>query len=264
MELSPLLAVMVETAKQAGQGLMRDFASVDALDIRQKNGPSDFFSEADLRSEKLVRETLSRAYPTYGFLGEEGGLVEGSDKSRLWVVDPLDGTTNFLLGIPAWAVCIALVQDGKAVAGVTYAPVTEEMFCAEAGRGAFLNGKPMHVSKRVGLDQAVLSVGIPFKGKLRHERFHAEMQRLTRHVAGIRRLGAGALDMAYVACGRFDAYWEQQVSPWDLAAGAILVEEAGGVVSDTAGKPLDIMNGTVLATTAQLRPLLLPELAPPG
>ncbi len=255
---------MIAAARTAGEGLARDFADLASLEVTHKASIADPVSQADLRSEQTIREMLARAEPAYGFLGEEGGLAKGDDAVRMWVVDPLDGTQNFLLGIPAFAVNIALAVEGRVVAGVTDAPELDELFWAEEGGGAFLNGRPIRVSARQGFAQAVLGVGIPFLGKPRHERFHAEMQRLTRRVAGVRRIGAGAIDMAYVACGRYDAYWEQSVSAWDLAAGAILVSEAGGMVTDTAGKPLDIMNGTVLACTPQLFPLLLPELSPPG
>ena len=157
---------------------------------------------------------------------------------------------------------MALQRDGEIVAGVTYVPMLGELFRAETGGGAYLNDLPISVSRRRGLEEAVLGVGIPFMGKPRQEQFHAEMQRLTPKVSGVRRLGAGAVDMAYVACGRFDAYWEQSVSAWDMAAGAVIVREAGGVVTDTLGRDLDVMNGTVLATTPQIHDMLLHELRP--
>ena len=261
---SARIEAMIAAARKAGEGLAHDFRNRAALEISHKASVADPVSQADLRAEQTIREMLSRAEPAYGFLGEEGGMVAGSDPACTWVVDPLDGTKNFLVGMPAFAVNIALAVEGRVVAGVTYAPEMSELFWAEEGAGAFLNDRPMRVSARTGLDQAVIGVGIPFMGKPRQERFHAEMQRLTKRVAGVRRIGAGALDMAYVACGRYDAYWEQSVSPWDLAAGVILVTEAGGRVTDTAGRAIDIMNGTVLACTPQLLPLLLPELLPPG
>jgi myo-inositol-1(or 4)-monophosphatase len=205
---------------------------------------------------------LSTAFPAYGFLGEETGMRKGADASHTWVVDPLDGTTNFVTGNPAFAVNLALVRDATVIAGVTYAPMLGELFHAEQGGGAFLNDKPIRVSPRERLERAVLGVGIPFMGKPRQVQYIAEMQRLMPRIAGIRRIGAGAIDMAYVACGRYDAYWEQSVSAWDLAAGVILVEEAGGVVTDTRGGVLDVMNGTVLACTRPLQPVLLEALRP--
>lgn len=261
---SPRLQSMIEAARSAGEGLVRDFADLASLEISHKASVADPVSQADLRAERTIRERLARAEPRFGFLGEEGGLVPGADAAHTWVVDPLDGTKNFLVGNPAFAVNIGLAREGHVIAGVTYVPMHGELFWAEEGCGAYLNDRAIRVSTRVGLDQAVLGVGIPFLGKPRQERFHAEMERLTKRVAGVRRIGAGAIDQVYVACGRYDAYWEQVVSAWDLAAGAIIVTEAGGVVTDTAGKPLDIMNGSVLACTPQLLPLLLPELSPPG
>jgi myo-inositol-1(or 4)-monophosphatase len=253
---------MIAAARAAGDRLSQDFAEIATLEIKHKNGPADPFTIADVRAEQTVKAILSEAYPDYGFLGEEGGLVAGADPGNTWICDPLDGTANFLIGLPIWAVNVALQRDGEIVAGVTYVPMQGELFRAEKGQGAFLNDRPITVSNRQGLEQAVLSVGIPFMGKARHAQFHAEMQRLTDKVSGVRRLGAGAVDMAYVACGRFDAYWEQSVSAWDMAAGAVIVREAGGVVTDTLGGDLDVMNGSVLATTPQIHSPLLAALQP--
>jgi myo-inositol-1(or 4)-monophosphatase len=258
------MAVMIRAALAAGDGLRRDFARIAQLGVSEKNGPADFVTDADRASEETLRERLSAAYPAYGFLGEETGFRRGADATHTWVVDPLDGTTNFVTGNPAFAVNVALVREGTAVAGVTYAPMLGELFHAEEGSGAFLNEQPIRVSPRDRLERAVLGVGIPFMGKPRQEQFIVEMQRLMPKIAGIRRIGAGAIDMAYVACGRYDAYWEQSVSPWDLAAGAAIVSEAGGRVTDTRGGRLDIMNGTVLACTPQILDELLAALAPVG
>jgi myo-inositol-1(or 4)-monophosphatase len=253
---------MIRAARAAGDRLKQDFAEIATLEIQHKNGPADPFTIADVRAEQTVKAILAEVYPDYGFLGEEGGALVGADASHTWICDPLDGTANFLIGLPIWAVNIALARDGEVIAGVTYVPMLDELFRAEVGQGAYLNDKPIKVSSRQGLEQAVLGVGIPFMGKPRQEQFHAEMQRLTNRVSGVRRLGAGAVDMAYVACGRFDAYWEQSVSAWDMAAGAVIVREAGGVVTDTLGRPLDLMNGTVLASTPQLQGTLLHQLRP--
>ena len=259
---SATLDTMLDAARRAGRGLLEDFARVAELAIDEKSGPADMVSAADLRSEATLRDLLGAAYPSYGFLGEEGGLVAGSDPRHTWVVDPLDGTTNFLVGNAAFAVNVALVRDGEVIAGVTYVPAMEEMFHAEAGGGAFLNDRPIRVSARTDLARCVLGVGIPFAGKPRQEQFHLEMARLLPRVGGIRRIGAGAIDMAYVACGRYDAYWEQSVAAWDLAAGAVIVREAGGLVTDTRGGALRIDNGTVLASTPQLQSTLLEHLRP--
>ena len=262
MSQSPLLAMMIDAAVRAGQGLAEDAKRIATLDVRAKAGPADVFSEADLRAEETVRAALIGAHPDYGFLGEEGGLTEGADKSHVWIVDPLDGTTNFLTGSPLFAVNIALARDGEVIAGVTHAPMMGETFWAERGQGAWLNGQPIRVSTRTDMMQAVLGVGIPFATKPGHAQFRTEMERLTPNVSGIRRLGAGAIDQVWVACGRFDAYWEQNVSAWDMAAGVVIVREAGGVVTGTSGEPLDLMGGTVLATTPALHGAMVEALRP--
>lgn len=259
---SELLTVMLDAARIAGEGLLIDRARLETLDVRSKEGPADVFSEADLRAEQTVRSALRAYRPDYGFLGEEGGLEAGADPSHVWMVDPLDGTTNFLTGSPLFAVNIALVRDGHVVAGVTHVPVLAETFWAEEGEGAWLNDRRISVSTRPTLETSLLGVGIPFATKPRHDQFLAEMERLTPRIAGIRRLGAGAIDMAWVACGRHDAYWEQSVSPWDMAAGVVIVREAGGVVTNTLGEPLDLMGGSVLAVTPQLRDEVIEAIAP--
>ena len=258
---SPLVEVMIEAAVAAGEGLQKDFARLSSLEIEYKLGP-DPVTAADRRAEETVRQILSKARPDYGFLGEEGGVVPGPDEDHLWVVDPLDGTVNFLFGLPLFAVNVALARKGKVIAGVTHVPMLKETFWAEAGSGAWLNDRPISVSGRERLINAVLAVGIPFAGKPRHEQFHAEMKRLTPNVTGIRRLGAGAIDMAYVACGRFDAYWEQSVCAWDIAAGVVIVEEAGGVATDTLGRPLDLNGGTILASSPHVHSALVDAIAP--
>lgn len=262
MVLSPLLATMIGAAKRAGEGLVRDQARLSTLTVRAKLGPSDMVSEADLRAEQTVRAVLMAARPDFAFLGEEGGLTAGNDPSHLWIVDPLDGTTNFLTGSPLFAVNIALARDGEVIAGVTHVPMLGETFHAETGGGAWLNDTRIAVSGRSAMHSAVLAVGIPHAAKPRHDQFLAEMERLTCRVAGIRRLGAGAIDMAWVACGRMDAYWEQDISAWDMAAGVVLVREAGGIVTDALGAKLDLMGGTVLAATAAVHGELIEALRP--
>ncbi|HYE47258.1 MAG TPA: inositol monophosphatase family protein, partial [Caulobacter sp.] len=230
--------------------------------VVERKGVADFFTAADLRAEETIRRQLEAFAPTYGFLGEEGGLIPGTDPDHVWVVDPLDGTTNFLTGMPIFACNIALARAGEVIAGVTYAPAMDELFHAEVGGGAWLNDRPIRVSARDRLEDAVLAVGIPFAHKPEHERFRREMESLTHRVAGIRRLGAGALDLAWVAAGRFDGYWEQKVSAWDMGAGVILVREAGGRVTDTLGRDLELHNGTVLGTNAVLHDTILDAIRP--
>lgn len=260
MTYSPNIAAMIAAARAAAKGLLADRAQIASLHIQSKAGAADMFSEADLRAEATVKEALMAFRPDYGFLGEEGGLQKGNDPEHVWIVDPLDGTTNFLTGSPLFAVNIALAKNGHVIAGVTLVPVLDELFWAEEGAGAWLNDQRIHVSNRATLMESVLGVGIPFATKPDHDQFLAEMQRLTNRISGIRRLGAGAIDMAWVACGRHDAYWEQAVSAWDMAAGAVIVREAGGVVTDTLGGPLDLMGGTVLACTKPIQGELLKAL----
>jgi myo-inositol-1(or 4)-monophosphatase len=259
---SELIEVMVAAALAAGEGLKADFAAIAGLHVHHKAGIDDKFTEADLRAERTVRDMLASYRSDYGFLGEEGGLVEGSDQANVWIVDPLDGTANFLIGLPLFAVNVALARDGQVVAGVTHVPLLGETFWAERGKGAYLNDSPIRVSVRRDMIEAVLAVGIPFASKPRHDQFAAEMLRITPRVSGLRRLGAAAVDMAYVACGRFDADWEQAVCAWDIAAGVIIVQEAGGTVTDSRGRALVLDNGTILASTPQLHPELVALLTP--
>lgn len=262
MSISPTISTMLAAAQAAATGLLADRAQIASLHVQSKLGVADMFSEADLRAEEAVRSALMGAQPTYGFLGEEGGLEEGADKDHVWIVDPLDGTANFLTGSPLFAVNIALARDGEVIAGVTHVPCLNETFWAETGQGAWLNDRRIHISRRATLGEAVLGVGIPFATKPGHEQFQGEMARLSRHVTGIRRLGAGAIDMAWVGCGRHDAYWEQCVSAWDMAAGTVIVREAGGLVTNTAGGKLDLMGGTVLACTPAIQEQVLAALNP--
>jgi myo-inositol-1(or 4)-monophosphatase len=248
---------MIAAAKAAGERLLIDFAALATFEVKLKNGPGDPFTEADLRAEATVRGLLAEAEPSFGFLGEEGGMVPGEDPEHVWIVDPLDGTMNFVRGVPLFAVNIALAKAGQVIAGVTFVPTLGEMFWAEKGRGAYLNGQPIRVSGVERLEDAVVAIGIPFAGKPHQQKFIQEAAQLTPRVASVRRLGAGAVDTAYVACGRFDAFWEQAVSPWDMAAGAILVQEAGGLVTSTRGEPLDLMGGTCLNCTPGIQTPLL-------
>ena len=205
MTMSPLISAMIAAARKAGEGLTADRTRIASLTIHSKAGAADMFTEADLKAEATVRDALMTHAPDYGFLGEEGGLMPGRDPDHVWIVDPLDGTTNFLTGSPLFAVNIALAAKGDVVAGVTFVPAMDELFWAETGRGAWLGERRLQVSPRATLGESVLGVGIPFATKPRHEQFYAEMERLTPRVTGIRRLGAGAIDMAWVACGRHES-----------------------------------------------------------
>jgi myo-inositol-1(or 4)-monophosphatase len=231
---SALLNVMIKAAHRAGRSLKRDFGEVEHLQVSVK-GPANFVTAADRRAEEILREELAKARPNYGFLGEEGGAREGSDKSHRWIVDPLDGTSNFLHGIPHFAISIGLERDGMIVAGLVYNPVNDDIFFAERGKGCYLNDQRLRVAARQRFAEAVVACGLPHLGRGDLELSRKELAEIQPRFAGLRRFGAAALDLAWVAAGRVDAFWERDLSPWDMAAGVILVREAGGFVTDLDG-----------------------------
>jgi len=243
---SALLNVMIAAARKAARSLKRDFGEIEKLQVSLK-GPANFVSAADHRAEETLYAELSKARPGYGFLGEEGGTREGADKTHTWIVDPLDGTTNFLHGIPQFAISIALEREGAIVAGLIYNPATDEMFIAEKGKGAFLNEQRIRVAARKRLSDAVIACGLPHIGRGDLKLGAKETNRMQEQVAGLRRFGAAALDLAWVAAGRLDGYWERDLKPWDMAAGLILVREAGGFVSDCDGGDEMMAKGHVAA-----------------
>ena len=254
--LSPALNVMVTAARKAGRGLIRDFGELEHLQVSRK-GPADFVSTADQRTERILLEELQKARPGYGFLMEESGTIEGPDKTHRFIIDPLDGTTNFLHGIPQFAISIALEREGQLQSAVVFNPVTDEMFTAERGHGAYLNDRRLRVAARERLTDCVIATGIPFHGTPWHEEFLGELARVMAEVAGVRRFGSAALDLAWTAAGRFDAYWERDISAWDMAAGILLVREAGGVVTDLDGRDRMLTAGHCLAANEALhRPLM--------
>jgi myo-inositol-1(or 4)-monophosphatase len=256
---SALLKVMSDAARKAARGLNRDFGELAELQVAKK-APADFVSAADLKAEQTLFEALTKARPGYGFLGEERGMIEGTDKTHTWIVDPLDGTTNFLHAIPHFAINIALQREGATVAAVTYNPVTNELFWAEKGKGCFVNDKRLRVAARQRLDEAVFATGIPFLAHGQHARFLKELHQVSQRVAGVRRFGSAALDLAWVAAGRYDGYWERDLKPWDLAAGVLLVTEAGGKVTDADGEADPLGAGSICAGNLDIHPLLLGRL----
>lgn len=246
--------VMVRAAEKAGRALVRDFGEVEQLQVSRK-GPADFVSTADTKAENIVRRELGKARPDFGFLLEEGGTIEGKDRDRRWIVDPLDGTTNFLHGLPHFAVSIALEERGEIVAGVIYDPVKDEIFWAEKGVGAFLGDRRMRVSGRGRLADSLLATGIPYLGRQDgdgHAEFLAQLAAVMAETSGVRRWGAASLDLAYVAAGRYDGFWETGLSPWDVAAGVILVREAGGYVSQIDNRAHKLDSPTILAANDRL------------
>jgi myo-inositol-1(or 4)-monophosphatase len=260
---SALVKVMVDAARKAGRALARDFGEVAELQVSKK-GAADYVTAADLKAEQTLFEALSRARPGYGFLGEERGMVEGTDKTHTWIVDPLDGTTNFLHAMPHFAINIALKREGQIVAGVTYNPANSDLFWAERGRGAYLNDRRLRVAARTRFAEAVIATGIPFMGHGQHGRFLTELHQITQAVSGVRRFGAAALDLAWVAAGRFDAFWERDLNAWDLAAGVLLVAEAGGRVTDADGGEDPLATGSICAGNSEIHRQLMERLKAAG
>lgn len=250
---SALITVMERAVRKAGSSLRRDFGEVEQLQVSRK-GPADFVSAADQKAERVLKEELKRARPDFGFLMEESGEEAGSTPEMpRWIVDPLDGTTNFLHGIPHYGISVALEEHGEIIAGVVYNPLTDETFWAEKGKGAWLGERRLRVSGRQDLRQSVVATGIPYHGHGEHDRFSAILSAVMKEVAGVRRFGAASLDLAYVAAGRFDAFWEDNLQPWDMAAGILLIREAGGFVSDFRGGDQMLKTGDIVAGNATLQ-----------
>ncbi|MCH8862494.1 MAG: inositol monophosphatase [Proteobacteria bacterium] len=248
---SALINVMVSAVFKAARGLNRDFGEVEQLQVSRK-GPADFVSTADTKAERTLFQELSRARPEVGFLMEERGAIEGKDKTKRWIVDPLDGTTNYLHGLPHWAVSVGFEERGEIMAAVIYDPAKDEMFWSEKGRGAYVDDKRLRVSSRQNLNESLLATGIPWQGRGGHAESQAEIAAFAPRVAGIRRYGAASLDLAYVAAGRFDGFWEDGLSAWDIAAGILLVREAGGMITEIDQGSRMLETGSVLATNTNL------------
>ena len=267
MPASALMNVMIGAARKAGRGLTRDFGEVEHLQVSIK-GPGDFVSAADRRAESLIKEELKRGRPDYGFVMEESGVEAGRSPHNRWIVDPLDGTTNFLHGLPHWAISIALEQHGELTAALVFDPLRNELFSAERGHGAYLNDRRLRVSRRSDMKLALIGCGLPIQDwKARELGFTAQMERVADGCGGLRRLGTASLDMAYVAAGRQDAYWEHGTKIWDIAAGVLLVREAGGRVGRLEGDDDLFAEGTVVAGNPELYEKLrgtLLEATPPA
>jgi myo-inositol-1(or 4)-monophosphatase len=256
MARSALLNVMVQSALKAGKSLTRDFGEVQNLQVSLK-GPGNYVTQADRRAEKIVKEELLKARPTYGFLGEESEEIIGTDGSHRWIVDPLDGTTNFLHGIPLFGVSIGLQRGNEIVAGVVYNPATDELYTAEKGGGAFVNDRRLRVSGRKHLSDSVVGCGTPHLGHGQHGRYLVQLRHVMGEAAGIRTMGAAAIDLAYVAAGRLDGFWEEGLHAWDIAAGIILIREAGGFISGMNGEGDFLEGGTVIAGNEHIHKALI-------
>ncbi len=263
MPASALMNVMLGAARKAARSLARDFGEVEQLQVSLK-GPANFVSAADTRAEEILYAELSRARPGYGLLMEERGAVEGADRTHRFIVDPLDGTTNFLHGIPLFAISIALERDGELVAGLILNPISHETFTAERGKGAFLNDRRLRVAARTELSASVIGTGIPHRGRPEQDVFIKELQAAMAATAGVRRLGAAALDLAWTAAGRLDGFWERNLRAWDLAAGIVILREAGGYVSDADGKDGMLEKGSIVAGNEAIHRHLLKLLKTAG
>lgn len=250
---SALINVMFKACQKAGRGLRRDFGEVENLQVSKK-GPVDFVSTADHKAEETLREELTYARPDYGLMMEESGATPSKDmKGRRWIVDPLDGTLNFLHGLPHFAISVAMEEEGDIVAGAVYQPLTDEFFWAEKGKGAYLNDRRLRVSARKNIGEALFATGIPVRGLSGdHDKFILQQRAIMEETAGVRRYGAAALDLAWLAAGRFEGFWEMKLNLWDIAAGVLLVKEAGGMISDLSGRDKYLESGDIVAANNQL------------
>jgi myo-inositol-1(or 4)-monophosphatase len=260
---SATINVMVKAARRAGRSLKRDLGEVENLQVSLK-GPANFVTMADRRAEEMLHSDLTKARPGYGFIGEEGGIRAGDDKTHTWIVDPLDGTTNFLHGIPQFAISIGLSREGTIIAGVIFNPANDDLYVAERGKGAFLNDQRLRVAGRRKLNECVIACGLPHIGRGDLELSRQELTEIQSRVAGLRRFGAASLDMAFIAAGRLDGYWERNLQPWDMAAGTIIVREAGGIVSGIEGNDDPLKTGSVICGNEFVHAELVKILKPLG
>jgi myo-inositol-1(or 4)-monophosphatase len=247
---SPNITVMIKAARKASSKLRRDFGEVEQLQISNK-GPGDFVTNADIRTEEILRDTLDHARPGYSFLMEESGKIIGSETNKRWIIDPIDGTTNFIHGIPHFAISIALEDNGEILAGVVYEPINDQMFWAEKGNGAWLNDRRIRVSGRNHIHDSIFATGIPLEKK-KQKNIFKQIENVVTASAGVRRFGSAALDLAYVAAGRFDGFWETNLNAWDIAAGVVLIKESGGMITEINGGNNFLETGSVVASNPNL------------
>lgn len=253
--MHPMLNIAIRAARAAGSVIIRQLDHAQDLPVSEKSR-NDFVSEVDRQAEAVIIDTLRKAFPAHAFLAEEGGMTEAQDgnthKEYLWIIDPLDGTTNFLHGFPQFAVSIALQHKDKLTQAVIYDPLRQELFTASRGHGAYMNDRRIRVSKRKSLAGALLGTGFPFREEARFEQYLETFRALAPLTAGIRRAGAASLDLAYVACGRLDGFWEFGLKPWDVAAGALLIEEAGGIIQSLDGDRDYLTSGNIITGNPSL------------
>lgn len=248
---SATINVMIQAARKAAKSLLKDFTEVENLQASTKS-PGDFVSKADLRAERIIKYELEKARPYYGWVGEESEEIVGKDPTRRWIVDPLDGTSNFLHGIPHWAISIALEHKNEITSGVIYDPIKDECFYAEKGNGAWLNDKRLRVSGRTKMIEMLFSTGIAFANKPGLSTTLTEIEKIMPKCSGLRRDGSAALDLAYVASGRFDGYWERGLNSWDIAAGIVIVKESGGIICSLEKDMNPLLNGSILAASDKI------------
>ena len=255
--MHPMLNIAIRAARAAGDSIVREMDRVCDIPIDIK-GKNDFVTEVDKHAEKIIINTILNSYPDHAFLGEETG--QSGDSEFLWIIDPLDGTTNFLHGFPHFAVSIALQHRGSLDQAVIYDPLKQELFTASKGKGALLNNRKIRVSTRATLDGALLGTGFPFSDEQQMNSFISSFQALFPMVAGIRRAGAASLDLAYVACGRLDGFWEYNLKQWDIAAGALLVQEAGGINSELKGGVNYMETGSIISANPKMIKAMLKKI----
>ncbi|HWA38063.1 MAG TPA: inositol monophosphatase family protein [Burkholderiales bacterium] len=256
--MHPILNIAIRAARRGGSVINRAALAGGGLQVRSKRA-NDFVTEVDRAAEAAILEVVRKAYPAHAILAEESGASEGGEEFR-WIIDPLDGTTNFIHGFPQYCVSIGVEHKGALEHAVIYDPIRDELFTATRGRGAFLNDRRIRVSKCTKLGEALVGTGFPFKELGRVDLYLRQLRGMMEKSSGVRRAGAAALDLAYVACGRLDAFWELGLSPWDMAAGVLLIQEAGGLVGDLDGEQGFMASGDVCASAPKLFPPLLEAL----
>lgn len=259
--MEPLLNIAVSAARQAGDIIIRHMEQVDRIKVTEK-GLNDYFSEVDIKAEQAIIAAIHKAYPNHSVLAEESGLTNASDDEPQWIIDPLDGTSNYLHGFPFFSVSIALKIKGRIEHGVIYDPLRHECFAASRGRGARLNDRRIRVSKQTQLNASLLSTGIPFRDPALAARYFPTLEAMNGKCAGLRRTGSAALDLAYVASGRVDGFWELGLHTWDIAAGSLIIREAGGLISDAQGGDNYLKSGDVIAGTPKVFKSLLQVVSP--
>ena len=254
------MTVMINAVRKAARTVQRDFGELSNLQVSVK-GPGDYVTAADRRCEKVLRQELEKSRPGYGFLMEESGAIDGTDPEHRFIIDPIDGTTNFMHAVPFFGISVACERKAEIVAAVTFNPITDEMFTAEKGAGAFLNNRRMRVAARKDIHETLVCTGIPHRGGKDHALNRAEVSAMQAKTVGIRRMGSATLELAYVAAGRFDMFWERNLHPWDITAGMLMMREAGGMTGDIDGEANPMSTGNIIACNVDLMPIFKKELA---